>query len=58
VLICGCRFRATDEEGKMLDTDADFVRNYEEKGIFWVLESVCQFDPLKYAGIFSLTSDQ
>ena len=43
VLVCGCHFRATDEDGKMLESDIEFVKLYE-KGIKMVLKDVCGFD--------------
>jgi mannitol-1-phosphate 5-dehydrogenase len=43
ILVCACHFRATDEEGKMLEEDVEFVSLYE-KGLKSVLTSVCGFD--------------
>jgi mannitol-1-phosphate 5-dehydrogenase len=41
-LVCGCRFRAKDEEGNMLPEDIEFSRIYE-KGIKYVLTDICGF---------------
>lgn len=43
VLVCGCRFRATDENGNMLPGDMEFVRIYE-RGIQQVFTQICRFD--------------
>lgn len=43
VLLCACRFRASDENGIMLPTDPQFVKIYN-KGLTEVLETVCGFD--------------
>lgn len=45
VLVCGCRFRATDENGNMLSGDIEFARIYE-RGIQHVLTRICRFDPV------------
>lgn len=44
-LVCGCHFRATDSEGKMLQPDLEFVRIYE-KGILTVLNDICGFNTM------------
>ena len=41
-LVCGCRFRATDEKGSMFPNDIEFSKIYE-KGIRSVLTDVCEF---------------
>ncbi len=51
-LVCGCRFRAGDEEGKMLREDAGFAAIYD-KGIESVLTDICGFDIKKNKKIFS-----
>jgi len=43
VLVCACRFAATDEQGESLQSDLDFMADYS-KGIHNVLISVCGFD--------------
>lgn len=43
VLVCGCRFRATDENGNMLSGDIEFARIYE-RGIQHVLTRICRFN--------------
>lgn len=52
-VVCGSRFRATDEEGKILPDDLFFaaIRN---KGIHSVLTEVCRFDSVKHKDIFDL----
>ena len=42
-LVCGCHFRATNEAGKMLPSDQEFVTIYA-KGLQSVLTSICGFD--------------
>jgi len=41
-LVCGCHFRATDEEGNMLQGDFEFSRLYT-KGLKFVLTGICGF---------------
>ncbi len=41
-LVCGCHFKATDQEGKMLPSDIEFNKIYE-KGISTVLRDICGF---------------
>lgn len=45
-LICGCHFRATDEEGNLLPSDREFFLLYE-KGITAVLTTICGFDEVE-----------
>jgi mannitol-1-phosphate 5-dehydrogenase len=45
-LICGCHFRATDEEGNMLQGDFEFSRLYT-KGLKFVLTEICGFSETK-----------
>lgn len=45
-LVCGCRFRATGEDGKMLDSDIKFARIYNT-GIRNVLIRICGFDEVR-----------
>lgn len=42
-LVCGCHFKATDQEGKRLQSDLEFDKIYE-KGIRMVLTNICGFD--------------
>lgn len=42
-LVCGCRFRATDQEGQMLAPDKEFSILYK-KGIKSILTNVCGFN--------------
>ncbi len=51
-LVCGCHFRATDEEGNMLKEDIRFVKLYEN-GIESVLKNVCGFDIIRYKRVFT-----
>jgi len=43
VLVYGCHFRATGEDGKMLPSDIEFTRIYQT-GIRKVLTQICGFD--------------
>ena len=45
-LICGCRFRAAAEDGKMLQADIEFTSIYET-GIRNVLTDICGFDEIR-----------
>lgn len=45
-LVCGCHFRAKDEDGRMFSGDLNFVRLYQ-KGIQKVLTDLCGFDKTK-----------
>ena len=45
-LVCGCRFRATGEDGKMLGTDIEFAEIYNT-GIRNVLTRICCFDEVR-----------
>ena len=44
-LVCGCRFRATGEEGRMLDSDIEFAQIYKT-GIRNVMTQICGFDEI------------
>jgi mannitol-1-phosphate 5-dehydrogenase len=44
-LVCGCRFRATDENGKMFSADIEFDYIYKT-GIRNVLTQICGFDEI------------
>ena len=44
-LVCGCHFNATDESGRTLQSDREFMTIYS-KGIKTVLTSVCSFDEI------------
>lgn len=50
-LVCGCHFRAMDEDGQMLKKDSEFEALYKE-GIGSVLTNVCGFDKLNNREIF------
>ena len=50
-LVSGCRFRAKDENGKMLEEDMDFANLYEQ-GIDYVLSGICEFDRILNNKIF------
>lgn len=45
-LVCGCRFRATDENGKLLASDIEFAKIYET-GIRNVLTCICGFNEIQ-----------
>ncbi|MFZ2404160.1 MAG: hypothetical protein WAW41_03415, partial [Methylobacter sp.] len=45
VLVCACRFSATDADGKTLPSDCEFIAIYA-KGIKEVLTSICGFDEI------------
>jgi mannitol-1-phosphate 5-dehydrogenase len=49
-LVCGCRFRATDEKGNLFPADIEFDRIYKT-GIRNVLTNICGFDEKKDAEI-------
>jgi len=51
-LICGCHFRAKDEEGYMLKTDVQFVNCYQND-IKLILTEVCGFDEIKNRQLIS-----
>jgi len=46
VLICGCRFRSSAEDGKMLQADIEFTSIYET-GIRNVMIRICGFDEIR-----------
>lgn len=50
-LICGCHFRAKDEEGYMLREDVEFVNRYQND-IKLILKDVCGFDEILDNQIF------
>jgi mannitol-1-phosphate 5-dehydrogenase len=45
-LVCGCRFRATDENGKMFPADTEFAEIYKT-GIRNVMIRICGFDEIR-----------
>jgi mannitol-1-phosphate 5-dehydrogenase len=45
-LVCGCQFRAKDEDGKMLKGDLEFVKLYNN-GIKSILIKICDFDEIQ-----------
>jgi mannitol-1-phosphate 5-dehydrogenase len=51
VLVCGCHFRATNENGQMLKGDAEFGNLYG-KGLNGVLTTVCGFDETRDIQLF------
>jgi mannitol-1-phosphate 5-dehydrogenase len=52
-LVCGCRFRQTDEAGNMFPDDRDFADLYEKRGISWILWKICGFDETIHHDLFS-----
>ena len=45
-LVCGCRFRAKDEDGNMFKGDTEFVKLYQN-GIIFILTELCGFDEIR-----------
>lgn len=50
-LVCGCHFRAKDEDGNMFKGDLEFVKFYE-KGIKSILTMLCGFDEIQNSQLF------
>jgi mannitol-1-phosphate 5-dehydrogenase len=50
-LVCGCHFKARDEDGKMLKEDVDFHKEYKER-VALILNLVCGFDRRKHGQLF------
>lgn len=46
-LVCGFYFRAADESDAMFDRDIEFVEEYFNNGIEYVLVNACGFDKNK-----------
>jgi mannitol-1-phosphate 5-dehydrogenase len=44
-LVAALSFRATDEHGRRYPADEEFGRNFEARGLEWVLTEVCGLDP-------------
>jgi mannitol-1-phosphate 5-dehydrogenase len=40
-LVAALSFRATDEHGRLYPADEEFARNFEARGVEWVLTEVC-----------------
>jgi mannitol-1-phosphate 5-dehydrogenase len=51
-LVCGCHFRAKDEDSQIIKGDIEFEKVYN-KGIRSVLTDVCGFNEIQYADLFS-----
>jgi mannitol-1-phosphate 5-dehydrogenase len=51
VLICGCHFRAKDEDGNILQDDFEFVKNFKND-ITLILSKVCGFDEISDKQLF------
>ena len=51
VLICGCHFRAKDENGNMFSGDKEFAMEFEQ-GLKSILKSICGFDEVLDKQIF------
>lgn len=51
-LVCGCHFRARDENGQMFPDDNEFMKHYSN-GIETVLTHVCGFDETIFKNVFS-----
>jgi len=52
-LVCGCRFRQTDEAGNMFPDDRDFADLYEKRGISCILREICGFDESIHKVVYS-----
>jgi hypothetical protein len=50
-LVCGCRFKAKDEDGNMLKEDIEFNRKYGKR-IKLILKEVCGFDDTLNRNLF------
>ena len=44
-MVYGFFFRATDEHGRLFKHDNDFIKQLKDKGIDFILQTVCKFDP-------------
>jgi mannitol-1-phosphate 5-dehydrogenase len=44
-LVCGCHFSAADEDGKMFQSDIEFVKLYQN-GIKYIMTHICGFDEI------------
>jgi mannitol-1-phosphate 5-dehydrogenase len=54
-LICGCHFKALNENGYKLNEDIEFEELYK-KGLNIVLTQICCFDEIKYKELFKSAS--
>jgi mannitol-1-phosphate 5-dehydrogenase len=50
-LVCGCHFRAKDQEGNMLQEDVEFFNRYQND-IKLILHEVCGFNEIKHNQLF------
>jgi mannitol-1-phosphate 5-dehydrogenase len=50
-LVCGCHFRAVDEDKKMLREDLDFVNRFQDD-IISILKNVCGFNETTHKHLF------
>ena len=44
-MVYGLFFRCTDEYGKLFPSDKDFFDNFNRKGLDYILQAICMFDP-------------
>ncbi len=51
VLICGCYFRAVDEQGRYFSDDAGFLKKFDSD-VIHILGEVSGFDKTKYKSLF------
>jgi mannitol-1-phosphate 5-dehydrogenase len=56
-LVCGMHFRGKDENGQLFPDDDRFAGSFKSKGISYVLEKICAFDPLIHAEVFILAEN-
>jgi len=55
-LVCGCRFRATDENGNMLTEDIEFFAHYNNN-IKSIMTKICGFDEIRNRQLFIEAED-
>ena len=56
-LICGAHFYATDENGQPFPQDDHFARTLKAKGLDFILQNVCGFDPIDHPDVFILSEN-
>jgi len=56
-LICGMYFKATDENGQLFAGDEQFAGLFANKGLSFILENICGFDPENDSNVFNLSEN-
>ena len=56
-MICGTHFYATDEYGQPFPEDDHFARTLKVKGLDFILQNVCGFDPIEHPNVFILSEN-